>query len=63
MAVPDINVDGEDSLTSTMVENPQLVIPGSTTSSSSLNEGERRQSSNFPDRARLISCDNDGKKF
>ena len=37
--VPDINVDGEDSLTSTIVENPQLVIPGSATSSSSLNEG------------------------
>ena len=29
VAVPDINVDGEDSLISTIVENPQLVIPGS----------------------------------
>ena len=27
VAVPDINVDGEDSLISTMGENPQLVFP------------------------------------
>ena len=39
VAVPDINIDGEDSLTSTIVENPPLVIPESATSSSSLNEG------------------------
>ena len=30
-------------------------------SSSSLNEGERRQSSNFSNRASLIKRDNDGK--
>ena len=35
--------------------NPQLVILGSTTSNSSLNEGGRRQSSNFSNRARLIN--------
>ena len=29
VAVPDINIDGGDSLTSTFVENPQLVTPGS----------------------------------
>ena len=29
VAVPDINVDSEDSLISTIVENIQLVIPGS----------------------------------
>ena len=33
VAVPDINIDDEDSLTSTIVENPQLVIPESATSS------------------------------
>ena len=31
IAVPDINIDGEDSLTSTIVENPQLVNPKSAT--------------------------------
>ena len=61
VAVPDINVDGEDSLTSTIVENPKLVISGSATSSSSLNERGRRQSSNFSGRASLINCDNGGK--
>ena len=61
VVVPDVNADGEDSLTSTMVENPQLVIPGSATLSSSLNEWGRRQLSNFSDRARLINCDNGGK--
>ena len=55
VAGPDINIDGEDSLTSTIVENPQLVIPGSATSSSSLNEGGRRKSSNFSDTASLIN--------
>ena len=39
VAVPHINIDAEDSLTSTIVENSQLVIPGSATSSNSLNEG------------------------
>ena len=61
VAVPDISTDGEDSLTSTIVENPQLVIPGSATSSSSLNEEGRRHSSNFSERVSLINCDNDGK--
>ena len=61
VAVPDINIDVEDLLTSTIVENPQLVIPGSTMSSSSLNEGGRRQLSNFSDKASLINCDNGGK--
>ena len=50
VAVLDINIDGEDSLTPTIVENPQLVTPGSATSSSSLNEGGRRQPSNFSER-------------
>ena len=49
VAVPDINIDGEDSLTSTITENPQLVIPGLAVSSSSLNEGGCRQWSNFLD--------------
>ena len=61
VAVPDISTDGEDSLTSTIVENPQLVIPGSATSSSSLNEEGRRHSSNFSEGVSLINCDNDGK--
>ena len=61
VAVPDISVDGEDLLTSTIVENPQLVIPGSAVSSSSLNERVRRQLSNFSNRASLINCDNGGK--
>ena len=39
VAVPDINVDGEDSLTSTIVENPRLVIPQLAVPSSYLNEG------------------------
>ena len=52
---------GEDSLTSTIVENPQLVIPESATSSSSLNEGGRGQSSIFSDSASLINCENGGK--
>ena len=51
-AVPDINIDGEDSLTLTVVENPQLVTPGSATPSSSLNEGGRRELSNFSERER-----------
>ena len=51
----------EDSLTSTIVENLHLVIPESATSRSSLNEGGRRQPSNFPDRASLIKCENSGK--
>ena len=62
VTIPDINVDGKDSLTSAMVENPQLVIPGSETSSSSLNKGECRYSSNFSDRTSLINRDNDEKK-
>ena len=41
VAVPDINVDGEDSLTSTIVENPRLVIPQLAVPSSYLNEGGR----------------------
>ena len=61
VAVPDINIDGEDSLTSTIAENPQSVIPRSATSSSTLNEGGRRQAGNFSDRASLINCDNGGK--
>ena len=51
VAVPDINVDGEDSLISTMGENPQLVFPWSAASSSSLNEKGRQQSTNFSSRA------------
>ena len=39
VAVPDIHVDGEDSLTSTIVENPRLVIPQLAVPSSYLNEG------------------------
>ena len=61
VAVPDINVDGGDSLTSTIVKNPQLETPGLTSSSSSLNKRGRRQSSNFSDRASLINCGNGGK--
>ena len=61
VAVPDISVDGEDSLTSTIVENPQLVIPGSASSSSSFNKERRQQLSNFSNRASLINRDNDGK--
>ena len=61
VAAPDTNIDGEDSLTSSMVENPQLVIHEPVTSSSSLNEGGRRQSSNFSDRASLLNCENGGK--
>ena len=61
VAIPDINIVGEDSLTSTIVENLQLVIPESATSTSSLNKGGRQQSSNFSDRASLSSCDNGGK--
>ena len=61
--MPDINVDGEDSLTSMIVENPELVIPGSATSSNSLHEEGCRQSSNFSVRASLISCDNGGKTY
>lgn len=60
VATPDINVDDEDWLTSTVVENPQLVIPGSATSSSSLNKGRCWRSSNFSNRASLIN-DNGGK--
>ena len=41
IAVPDINVDGEDSLTSTIVENLRLVISQSAVPSSYLNEGGR----------------------
>ena len=63
VAVPDINIDDEDSLTSTIVENAQLVIPGSAASISSLNEGGRRQSNNFLEWASLINCDNDGKNY
>ena len=47
VAVPGINIDGEDSLTSIFVENPQSVTPGWATPSSSLNEGGRQHSSNF----------------
>ena len=50
VAVPDINIDGEDSLTSNFAENPQLVTPGSATPSSSLNEGGRQQSTNLSER-------------
>ena len=32
VAVPDVNIDGEDLLTSNRVENPQLVIPASANS-------------------------------
>ena len=49
-AVPDITIDGDDSLTSTIVENPQLVTPGPATPSSSLNEGGHRQSSKFSEK-------------
>ena len=55
VAVPDINMDGKDSLTSTIVDNPQLVTPGSATPSSSLNEGGRQQSSNFSERERQLN--------
>ena len=43
VAVRDISVDGEGSLTSAIVENPQLLIRGSAASSSSLNERGGRQ--------------------
>lgn len=61
VTIPDINVDGKDSLTSAMVENPQLVIPGSGTSNSYLNQGGRRQSSKFSERDSLINCNNGEK--
>ena len=51
VAVPDINVDGEDSLISTIGENPQLVFPWLAASSSSLNERGRQQSTNFSNTA------------
>ena len=63
LTVPDINLDGEDSLKSTIVENPQLVISGSATSSSCFNKGGRRQSSNLSDRASLINCYNGGNNY
>ena len=61
VAVSDINEDGNDSLTSIRVQNAQLVNSGLATSSSYLNEGRRRLSSNFSDRASLINCDNGGE--
>ena len=61
VALPDIYVDGEDSLTLTIIENLQLVTPGSATSNSSFSEGGRRQVSNFSVRTILITLDNSGK--
>ena len=43
----DIDVGSKDLLIPTIGENQQLVIPGPVTSSSSLNERGRRQSSTF----------------
>ena len=43
----DINVGSKDSLTPTIGENQQLIIPGSETSSSSSNERGHRQLSTF----------------
>ena len=61
VAVSDININSEDSLTSTIVEKPQLVIPWSGTSNSYLNQGGRRQSSKFSERDSLINCNNGEK--
>ena len=58
-----LNILGECSLTSTIVDNPQLVIPGSATSTIPWNEGWIRQSKNFSNTVSLINRDNDGKNF